>query len=109
MPRPRKRVARAPAICVIPTKRSLYEILYRINEGFDQIVDQFQQLDTSSVRRRAWKRFRLIAEELRAEVNFELVGFLHERELENWTDFGRLRQKAEKRSCDERRPPARRK
>jgi len=31
-------------------------------------------------------------EEIRAEVNFELVDLLHERELKDWTHFGRLRE-----------------
>ena len=99
MPKPRKRVKGTATICT-PLKRSLYEILYRINDGFDQIANQFQQLDKSGVRRRAWKRFRLIAEEMRAEVNFELVEFLQERELKDWTDFGRLRLDYEKRHAD---------
>ena len=75
----------------------MYEILYRLNDGFDQIVNQFQQLSKSGVRPRAWKRFLLIAEETPAEVNFELVDLLQERELRNWTDFGRLRDRYENR------------
>src|SRR5271156_6772101 len=97
MPTPRKRVKGTAAICVIPLKVSLYEILYRLNDGFDQMVHQFQQLSKSGVRRRAWKRFQVIAEEMRAEVNFDLVEFLQERELKNWTDFGRLRDRYENR------------
>ena len=63
MPKPRKRVKGTAVICLISRKVSLYEILYRLNDGFDQIVNQFQQLRESGVRRGAWKRFWLAIEQ----------------------------------------------
>jgi hypothetical protein len=74
-----------------------YEALYRLNHGFEQILSQLEELDKAGVgRRRAWRRFQVTVEEARAEINFELVGLLQERELREWTDFGRLRQQNDK-------------
>ena len=47
-----------------------------------------------------WKALRVIVEENRAEINFELVARLQEREHSDWTYFGRLRQKREKKYRD---------
>ena len=47
-----------------------------------------------------WKALRVIAEENRAEVNFELVERLAEREERDWTYFGRLRHEREKKLRD---------
>jgi hypothetical protein len=44
--------------------------------------------------------FRVIAEENRAEVNFELAERLAEREERDWAHFGRLRHEQEKKLRD---------
>jgi hypothetical protein len=46
------------------------------------------------------KSVRLIAQEKRAVVNFELVERLAEREQRDWTYFGRLRREREKKLRD---------
>ena len=43
-----------------------------------------------------WNALRVIAEENRTEVNFELVEPLGEREERDWTYFGRLRHERER-------------
>jgi hypothetical protein len=71
-----------------------YAVLYHVNEGFEQIEAQLQQLDKSGVWRQVSKRLQVIVAETRAEVNFELVEFLQERELRDWTRLGAARQRA---------------
>src|SRR5579871_2208036 len=65
-----------------------YAVLYHVNEGFKQILAQFQQLGNTGAWRPVSKRLQLIMEETRAEVNFELVEILQERELKEWTRLG---------------------
>ena len=47
-----------------------------------------------------WKSLRVTVGENRAEVNFELVERLAEREERDWTYFGRLRHEREKKLRD---------
>ena len=81
-------------------KLHLYEILYNLNQGFEQVLHQLQQLEKLGLRRQAWKAFAVMVEETRAEINFELVERLAEREQSDWTYFGRLRQQREKKYRD---------
>jgi hypothetical protein len=71
-----------------------YAVLYHVNESFEQILGQLKQLDNSHGWRRVSKRLQLIVEETRAEANFEMVEFLQERELKDWTRLGVARQRA---------------
>jgi len=79
-------------------KLRLYEILYHLNQGFEQVLAHLQELDRFGVRRLTSKKFRLVMEETRAEVNFELVELLQKRELQDWAYFGRLREESERRT-----------
>lgn len=72
-----------------------YAVLYQVNEGFEQIQAQLQQADKSGTWRHVTKRLQVIVEETRAQVNFELVEYLQECELRDWTRLGAARQKAE--------------
>ena len=81
-------------------KLELYEILYTLNQGFEQVLAQLQQLEKLGLGHQPWKALRVIAEENRAEVNFELVERLAEREERDWTYFGRLRLELEKKLRD---------
>jgi len=72
-----------------------YAALYRVNEEFEQILNQLQELHKSGPRLRLTTRLRIIVEETRAQVNFELVEFLQELELKDWTQLGAARQRAE--------------
>jgi len=71
-------------------KLQLYEILYTLNHGFEQVLGQLQLLEKLGV----------MVDENRAEVNFELVERLAEREERDWTYFARLRDEREKRLRD---------
>ena len=75
-------------------------MLYNLNQGFEQVLYQLQQLEKLGLGRQPWKALRAIVEENRAEVNFELVERLQEREQRDWTYFGRLRQQWEKKYRD---------
>jgi hypothetical protein len=99
MPKPQK-TARPKGAQRTTRKLLLYEIIYNMNDGFEQVSCQLQRLEKRQVGGVAWKKFRLIVEEARAEINFELVGLLGEWELKDWTHFGRLRQEREKKPSD---------
>jgi hypothetical protein len=71
-------------------KLRLYEILYALNPGFEQVLHQLQELEKLGLGQR-WQTLQTIVEENRAEIKFELVERLQERELRDWTHFGRLR------------------
>ena len=81
-------------------KLRLYEILYTLNQGFEQVLGQLQELEKLGLGRQPWKALQVIVEENRAEVNFELVERLQEREQRDWTYFGRLRHEREKKDAD---------
>jgi hypothetical protein len=74
-----------------------YKTLYHLNRGFNQVLSQLQQLEKGGVGRRAWKKLQVIVEEARAEINFELVYVLQERELRDWTYFGAVKPSAARR------------
>jgi hypothetical protein len=59
--------------------------------GFEQVLGQLQLLEELGLGHQPWHAFRVIVEENRAEINFELVERLAEREERDWTYFGRLR------------------
>lgn len=69
-------------------KFRLYTILYHVNDAFEQILVQLHQLDQRGVGPHVSNKLRVIVEETRAEVNFELVDYLQQRELIDWTRFG---------------------
>jgi len=81
-------------------KLRLYEILYHLNQGFEQALLQLQQLKKLGLGRQAWKAWEVMVEETRAQINFELVEWLAEREQRDWTFFGRLHQQREKKYRD---------
>jgi hypothetical protein len=81
----------------VSSKIQAYAVLYHINHGFEQILAQLQQFDNKRTRRLS-KRLRLVVEETRAEVNFELVELLQERELNDWTRLGAARQRVDTRT-----------
>ena len=61
-----------------------------------------RQLEKLGLGHQPWKGLRVTAEENRAEINFELVERLAEREEKDWTYFGRLRHEREKKLQDPR-------
>lgn len=75
---------------------ALYEILHALNQGFEQILGQLENLKKLRVPAELLGPFRLIVQETRAGVNFEVVEILSAREERNWTLFGQLHRKWEK-------------
>jgi len=75
-------------------KQPLYEILYNLNQGFEPVLDQLQQLEKLGLGHQPWKALRVSVEENRAEVNFELVERLAEREERDWTNLAWIRLRA---------------
>jgi hypothetical protein len=51
----------------------LPSVLYTLNQGFEQVLGQLQQLQKLGLGHQPWKALREIVEENRAEVNSELV------------------------------------
>ena len=95
MPKPPK-AARALAKGPGPSKLHIYEILYQLNQGHEQVLCQLRKLEKHRIGRRDWRKFLAIVEETRAEINFEVVELLQQHELKDWTYFGRLREEHEK-------------
>jgi hypothetical protein len=80
-------------------KITAYATLFHVNQGFVQILARLQELRRSDGDwRQVSKRLQLIVAETRAEVNFELVEFLQERELAEWTRLGAARKRASART-----------
>jgi hypothetical protein len=79
-------------------KATAYAILFHVNEGFEQILARLQELSYGGEWRQVSKRLQLIVEETRAEINFEMVEFLQERELAEWTRLGAARKRSNTRT-----------
>ena len=84
-----------------PQKLRAYEILFTLNQAFEQVLANLRSLQkVPFFRSKFLREFQVMVEETRACVNFELVEAMHSREQDDWTRFGRLRQKWEKRYRD---------
>src|SRR5260370_28989481 len=81
-------------------KLRVYEILHNLNQGFEQVLGQLRLLEKLGLGNQPWKALRVTVEENRAEVNFELVERLAEREERDWTYFGRPRHTPEQKLRD---------
>ena len=64
------------------------------------MLAQLQQLEKLGLGHQPWKPLRMTVGENRAEVNFEPVLWLAEREERDWTYFGQLRHEPEKKLRD---------
>ncbi len=84
-----------------PPKLHVYEALHSLNQGFEQVLADLGRLQEFPFFRREFlKHFQVTVEETRAWANFELVGVMQSREQADWTRFGRLRRRWEKRYRD---------
>jgi hypothetical protein len=76
---------------------SMYEALSLVNGSFGQILQELgrlQQIDGFK-RRASIKAVELAVKETRAWTLFEVLDVLHQREEEEWTRFGRTRDRQE--------------
>lgn len=85
---------------LLPLKLRTYETVHHLNRGFELVLMNLERLRNFGFRREFLNHFRDMAEELRAETNHELMETLHQRELEDWTRFGRRNHRREKRLRD---------
>ena len=82
-------------------KMDIYESLSTINASFAGIVHHIQEIQQAGVI--TAKRNRLFSgftRELQAEINSDVLERLHDREMEDWFRFGKVRQAYEKQIRD---------
>jgi hypothetical protein len=85
------------AIFDVTKKLQIYHTVYRLNLSFAAIVTHCRTLQEAGVFQRKFARlFQGLAQELQAEINEELLGTMHQAELEDWNRFGKVRQAREK-------------
>jgi hypothetical protein len=82
-------------------KLRVYEALFTLNQAFEQVLSNLRHLQAFPFFRREFLReIQVVVEETQAWVNFDLIEVMHSREQDDWTRFGRLRQKFEKKYRD---------
>lgn len=78
-------------------KAEIYETLSSMNRAFAGIVQHLQTLHrTGLFKSKAAKLFPSFTLELQAEFNQEFLEDLHDLELEDWSEYGKARQRWEK-------------
>jgi hypothetical protein len=81
----------------VAKKLRIYHILYRMNRAFTAIVAHCRTLEeTGLIKANAARRYQGFTQELQAEINGELLQTLHTTELQEWRQFGKVRQEWEK-------------
>lgn len=81
----------------VTKKLHVYYLLHRLNLSFAAIVRRCRELEQTRVFRSEFLRiYQGFAQELQAEVNFELLETLHQIEGHDWYVYGKVRQKREK-------------
>ena len=85
----------------VTRKILIYHTLYRLNLSFSDIVVYCHTLREAGVfTAHDTRLFKGYAQELQAEMNQELLGAMHQTELDDWGRFGKVRQTEEKRVRD---------
>ena len=78
-------------------KTEIYHTLYKLNAAFAEVVSHCRTLQqTGLFKSKASKHLPDFAQELQAECNQEFLEDLHQLELDDWSRFGKVRQKWEK-------------
>src|SRR5260370_39821234 len=81
----------------VTKKLDVYHALYRLNLSFAAIVGRCGDLQQARVFRPKFLRlFQGFTQALQAEINHELLDTLNQRELNDWTRYGKVRQAREK-------------
>jgi hypothetical protein len=82
-------------------KLRVYETLHSLNQDFEQVLADLQTFQEFPFLSREFLRhFQVVIEETRCWANFEIAEVMYSREQHDWTKFGRLRQRWEKRYGD---------
>jgi hypothetical protein len=72
-------------------KRAIYDSLYTINEAFEQIPEHLEKLrDLGVITAEYVESQRVISEELRAGINFNILDKLQTREDADRLHFGKM-------------------
>jgi DNA-binding Lrp family transcriptional regulator len=81
----------------VTKKLLIYHILYRLNLSLSNVVTRIRELrDAGIFSAHSTKLFQGYTQELQAEINQELLEVMHAIELEDWGQFGKIRQAEEK-------------
>ena len=83
-----------------PSKGAIYEALHSVNRGFEQLTADLGRLEALGFRRDLFQHYRVIVEETRAWVNFEVLQAMQGREERDWARWGKLGRKWEKQRED---------
>jgi DNA-directed RNA polymerase specialized sigma54-like protein len=79
----------------------VYEALHALNRDFEQVLAELARLhELGMFNRDLANILRIVVQETRAWANFELVEILQQREQDDWTRFGRLHRRWEKKLQD---------
>ena len=82
-------------------KLTVYETLHTLNRGFEQVLADLEKLEKLRLFRPDLSNiFRIMVQETRTHVSFELIEVMHEVEQEDWALFGRQRRRWEKKYED---------
>jgi hypothetical protein len=81
----------------VTQKTEIYHTLYQLNAAFSEVVSNCLKLQqTGLFKSKASKLLPDFAQELQAECNQEFLESLHQLELDDWSRFGKARQRWEK-------------
>jgi len=85
-----------------PNKLSIYEALYALNRGFEQVLQELDLLQQSPLFRgnQFIKSCRLAVQETCAWASFEVLEILRDSEESDWARYGQLRRTRELRLED---------
>ena len=83
------------------TREPVYESLAAMNHDFECVLAELARLhELGMFNRDLANILRIVVKETRAWANFELVEILQQREQDDWTRFGRLHRRWEKKLQD---------
>jgi hypothetical protein len=85
---------------LLPLKLRTYETVHHLNRAFELVRMNLERLDKLGFDRRYMREYRVMSEELRADVNHRLIETLQDREEKDWAHFGRLARRRERRLRD---------
>jgi len=79
----------------------VYQSLHALNHDFEQVLSELARLQELGMFNQDLANIlRVVVKETRAWANFELLEILQQREQDDWTRFGRLHRRWEKKLQD---------
>jgi hypothetical protein len=89
------------AVIDVTQKIDIYESLSTINSCFAAIVHHIREIQQAGVITPKYNRlFSAFTRELQGEINSDILEHLHEREMEDWFRFGKVRHSYQKQIRD---------